>query len=150
MQDYALIAGFDEDATELYVELIRVEGMEGVVAHDADDAVRIVAERGAPRLFLVDLGLARNGGFAALRRLNGVLSLPDRPSVLALVAPELFTTAGDLNDALGINEILPRSANEQMVRTAMRRTLAKEVSGRYQVVAAADKEPISMRRADRK
>jgi len=150
MQDYALIAGFDEDATELYVELARSEGMEGVVAHDADAAVRIVAERGTPRLCLVDLGLSRDGGFAALRRLNGVLSQPDGPSVLALVAPELLTTAGDLNDALGINEILPRSANEQMVRAAMRRTLAKELSGRYQVLASSDKESISMRRADRK
>ncbi|HEY3595459.1 MAG TPA: hypothetical protein VGL13_16340 [Polyangiaceae bacterium] len=150
MQDYALISGCDEDATELYMELARVEGMEGVVAHDADEAMLIVADRGAPRLVIVDLGLARDGGFATLRRLSAALVPPDRPAVLALVAPELLTTASDLNDALGINEILPRSSGEQVVRSAMRRTLAKEASGRYPIVAASDKEPSSLRRAERK
>jgi DNA-binding response OmpR family regulator len=150
MQDYALIAGCDEDATELYLELARAEGMDGVVAHDAEEAVAIVTERGAPRLFMVDLGLARDGGLATLRKVNGALRANERPSVLAMVAPELVTTVGDLNDALGVSEILPRSAGEQVVRTAIRRTLAKEVSGRYPIVAAAERDSTSLRRAERK
>jgi len=59
---------------------------------------------------------------------------------LALVSPELVTTAGDLTDALGITEILPRNSSETIVRAAIRRTLARDVSGRYAVVPSAGAE----------
>jgi CheY-like chemotaxis protein len=141
MENYALIVGSDADATEVYADLVRAEGMEGVVAHDADHALRIVAERGRPQLFIVDLGMARDGGFSALRRLKSAFEPADCPSVLALVTHELLTTAGDLTDALGISEVLVHSSGEQVVRAAIRRTLARDVSGRYPVVATVDAEP---------
>jgi DNA-binding response OmpR family regulator len=138
MREYALIAGCDEDSTELYVGLAQAEGMEAFVAQETEETARIVAERGPPRLFIVDLGMSRDGGFAALLRLCSMLAPDDRPPVLALVAPELVTTAGDLTEVLGINEILPRSSGEQVVRAAIRRTLARDVSGRYPIVPGAD------------
>lgn len=142
MRDYALIAGCDEDATELYVGLAQAEGMEAFVAQETGEASRIVGERGRPRLFIVDLGTARDGGFAALLRLCNTLAPEDRPPVLALVAPELVTTAGDLTEVLGINEMLPRSSGEQVVRAAIRRTLARDVSGRYPILPGADAAPL--------
>ena len=146
--DYALIAGCDEDATELYVGLAQAEGMEAVVAQETAEASRIVAERGRPRLCIVDLCMSRDGGFAALLRLSSTLAPEDRPPVLALVAPELVTTADDLTEALGINEMLPRSSGEKVVRAAIRRTLARDVSGRYAIVPGADGAPLG--RAARK
>jgi DNA-binding response OmpR family regulator len=137
-----LIAGCDEDATELYVGLARAEGMEALVAQQTSETSRIVAELGRPRLFIVDLGMSRDGGFAALLRLCSTLAPEDRPPVLALVAPELVTTAGDLTEALGINEMLPRSSGEKVVRAAIRRTLARDVSGRYPVLPGADADPL--------
>jgi len=49
MQDYVLIAGCDEHGAELYAEMARAEGLQAIVAHEAAQAPRIVAERGAPR-----------------------------------------------------------------------------------------------------
>jgi DNA-binding response OmpR family regulator len=149
MRDYALIAGCDEDSTELYVSLAEAEGMEAIVAQETDETSRIVAERGRPRLFIVDLGMSREGGFAALLRLCSTLAPADRPPVLALVAPELVTTAGDLTEALGINEMLPRSSGAQVVGAAIRRTLARDVSGRYPIVPTGT-EAAPLRRLQRK
>jgi CheY-like chemotaxis protein len=134
MQDYALIAGSDADIVELYADLVREGGIEALVAAGPDQAIRILAEHGQPRLVVVDLGVARDGGFVVLRHLRQALSPGDRPFVLALVAPELGTTAGDLTDALGIDEALPSSAGELAVRAAIRRALTIDASGRYPVL----------------
>ncbi|HKQ67773.1 MAG TPA: hypothetical protein VJT73_00465, partial [Polyangiaceae bacterium] len=47
MTGYVIIAGNDEDANDLYGDVVTSEGFEAVVARDADEARRIIGERGA-------------------------------------------------------------------------------------------------------
>ncbi|MET0594050.1 MAG: GAF domain-containing protein, partial [Polyangiaceae bacterium] len=126
MGDYALITGNAGDVTELYSQVVRREGLEAVVVRDSAEAKRIVSVRGKPKLVLADLEMSRDASFNLLREVQTSIPTDDRPAILASVSRELSTTARDLTDTLGIAEVLPHGADEQMVGSAVRRALTKE------------------------
>ncbi len=125
---YALIAGNALDLTDLYMEVVQGEGLEAVIVHDPNEARRVVSERGTPKLVIADLEVARDSSFKLLREVQDSIAPDDRPAVLASVSRELRTTAGDLTEALGIAEVLPRGADARTIGSAVRRALSKSPS----------------------
>jgi GAF domain-containing protein len=126
MANYALITASDSEVADLYSEIVQAEGLDAVIACDPYDAKRIILERGKPKLVIADLGVAREGSLAMLREVQSSFPPNGRPAVLASVSRELWTTAGDLTDELGIAELLSKGADSQTVGLAVRRALAKE------------------------
>ncbi len=128
MADYALITAHALDLTDLYTEVVQGEGLEAVIVHDSNEAKRIVSTRGSPKLVIADLEMARDSSFKLLREVQDSIAPDDRPAVLASVSRELRTTAGDLTDALGIAEVVPRGADARTIGSAVRRALSKRPS----------------------
>jgi GAF domain-containing protein len=149
MADYALITGNAGDVTELYSQVVRREGLDAVVVRDSAEAKRVVSMRGRPKLVLADLEMSRDASFTLLRDVQSSIPDEDRPAILASVSHELSTTARDLTDALGIAELLPHGADEDMVGSAVRRALSR--GPRSQTVTCpppiADEEGDHLRRA---
>ena len=123
MTGYVIIAGNDEDANDLYGDVVTSEGFEAVVARDADEARRIIGERGAPRVIIADLEMARNASFRMMRDVQSSFPPGERPAIIASVSRALRTTASDLTDTLGIAEVIARGANPRSVALAIKRAL---------------------------
>lgn len=126
MANYALIAGNVLETLELYSDVVRREGLEPVLVEDPDDIGAIVSLRGRPKLVLADLEATHDSGFRLLRAVQTAIPAGERPLVVASVSHELRTTAGDLMDALGISEVLPKDADARSVGVVVRRALMQD------------------------
>jgi GAF domain-containing protein len=126
---YALIAGSDTDQISVLSGLVSAEGLEPIVARDGREAQAALLARGAPRLMITELSLARADGFALLGGLRRSLPAHEVPAIVLSAIAEFRDTAWKLRDQLGISEVLSTAAPEQAARDALRRVLSGDGAG---------------------
>jgi signal transduction histidine kinase len=85
-----LVVDDNPDQLELLAELLRLRGYEVIVAHDATEALRLVAEH-SPRACVIDIGLPDIDGYELARRLR---TLPETRDA-RLIAVTGFGTLAD-------------------------------------------------------
>lgn len=76
-----LLVEDDEDIRNLVAHRLRGGGHKTLVAGDAEQALQLVDERGAPELLVLDVGLPGMDGFELLSVLRERVSVPDLPAV---------------------------------------------------------------------
>jgi DNA-binding response OmpR family regulator len=77
-----LVVEDDEDIRRLIVTRIQQAGHRVVAVGDAESALAFVAERGAPEVAVLDVGLPGMSGLELLVKLRDVLEQPDFPCVI--------------------------------------------------------------------
>src|SRR4051812_38430803 len=76
-----LVVDDDPDVLALVVRRLHAGGHQAVGAPDAGAALRLVEEKGAPDLAVLDVSLPGMDGLALLARLRGEADDPDLPAV---------------------------------------------------------------------
>jgi CheY-like chemotaxis protein len=85
-----LVVEDDTDIRELVLARLRSVGHRAVGVGNADAALALVEERGAPELFLLDIGLPDIDGYTLLERLRARLDCVSVPAIFlsARVQPQ--------------------------------------------------------------
>jgi CheY-like chemotaxis protein len=123
---YGLIAESDPNASRLYAGIVRESGLGTMVVRDGTLALHAVVERGAPALFVVNLGLPGVDGFELIEGLRRTVP-ESRTQVLAVSADRVLRDrAGDVRHRLGIGAILSRAATDESVRRVIRRLVGAD------------------------
>ena len=77
---YVLVVDDDTDVRESMADILRIEGLEAVVARDGGEALHLLQTRGdKPSLILLDLMMPRMSGWELLERLGEDRALASIP-----------------------------------------------------------------------
>jgi GAF domain-containing protein len=132
MSAYALIADADPQRLGFYRSIVQQEGLEPVTTRDGNEARLLLRRRGAPALLLTDLSLPGADGFALLAELRKLAPEERAPAVVVSAFLGLRDEAYKRRDALGITELLPKSASAGTVQRTVYRALTQPRAARPQ------------------
>jgi diguanylate cyclase (GGDEF)-like protein len=119
---YILIAQPDVARAAWCLEVVKPLGLGALVARDADEAIGILRQFGAPVLLLTTLSLPRGDGFAVARALRS-LAGPHAAAIIGLTSVTAPRLSLEARKALGINSVLPYTARADALREAIDRAL---------------------------
>ena len=125
MTEYALIAEFDRQRTEVYRKSVERHGIEAVLVREGTAASRVLQARGAPVLLICDLSLPQADGFSLISELRRI-SPPERSQILVFSAhPALRAAATNLASTLGIVEVADKNLLPDKIAGIIDATLRK-------------------------
>lgn len=111
---YLLVVEDDDDLRESMAELLEDAGFTTLTAEHGADALRVIAERGAPKLILLDLVMKVMDGWTFLSRLRGV------PSYASI--PVIVTTSGPARAPAGV-VVLEKPVDPELLERHIQRYL---------------------------
>jgi len=106
-----LVVDDDEDVRELVARRLRNHGHAVVVAANADEALAVAVERGAPDLVVLDVAMPGMTGLTLLDELRSLHGMEDLPAVfLSARVQEPDIAAGRARDAVYLTKPFVASA----------------------------------------
>jgi CheY-like chemotaxis protein len=122
---YVLIAQPDISRAAWCLEAVRPLGLGALVARDAEEALAIMGQFGAPVLLLAALSLPGGDGFVVMRALRSQAG----PQAAAIIGLTSVNDASRLSPqarrALGISSLLPHTVRPDVLREAIDRALGR-------------------------
>ncbi|HKY21202.1 MAG TPA: diguanylate cyclase [Vicinamibacterales bacterium] len=124
MAQYALIAEFDRQRSELYRDVVAAQRLEAIVVRDGNAASRVLRSQGAPILLITDLSLPYTDGFSLIKDVRQI-SPPEKTAILACSAfAELRAAAWGLRKGLGISDVTDKTVSAEGLTRLVARALA--------------------------
>jgi diguanylate cyclase (GGDEF)-like protein len=120
---YALIAEPDHRRAALYRDLVEAAGLEVLITRNGDEAKAMLKRRELPALVIANLSLPRLDGFALLAELKRLVPSGGPPVLVISSSKELSGAAWNLKDRLGVTELVPADAPEEVIRDAIDRVM---------------------------
>lgn len=120
---YVLIADPDPRRAAMLREIVEQAGIEVLVTRNGDEAKAMLRRRRLPVLVIANLSLPRLDGFALLADLRRLAGPASPPVVVVSSSKELSSAAWNLKERLGVRELLPADATEDVAAETLGRAL---------------------------